>query len=1053
MSNVAKQPKVKTLGIQPSNLALPASPKKIFDEGIIHDALAAINDLFQGAAHYAYWLPSNTPNVWGTSEFGVTSTGSTSYPGGIGNAAKTTTLVNTPTIDTSLASYPLMGVTGAGKFVSGNSQYLSIASSSDWNLGTENFTIDFWVRFNTVSTQDLVSLSNSGASASEWVLQWTTYPRLALYIASGGSIYSSTWTPTANTWYHIALVRSGSTFYWFVNGSQLSTSSSSETIPNTSTPLTIGADVSKYGAENYLNGWLSELRVSNTARWTSSFTPPTVPYASDGDTILLLHMNTAFTDTEDARLGGYTFGTRVQYMGSTTSANAVTSFSFYCAYPDKFLLALYSDNSGSPGSELWNSSTSGTSCSSVPSWQTEDESSGTTDNSWNTGLTGNAYYWLMWQYQLDTFAGPAYVSGGTPGSGIYLAQAFGILSNNWSGGTSGPWNWSMYLTYTSSGTTTTSTETTTTSSGTTTIAPPLGMQPCSIEIGLNGSYTYMKDCGSGAILFYATKPETIFNDAIGNLTSGGSIFVRAGTYTFTTCPISLVGGSPSLVAGSCAAIGTTNVSNIELRGEGNATILTLGTNVNGIVIGVNGPGGWYVHDLQVNGNRANQNGAGTDPEFDGIYLIGNDESISNVYEHNAKTVGLKTWGNDEKILNNWVVDSDADGIQTSTGSGSVIQGNTVNGASDVGISISGGASSSISNVLCTGNVVENVNLGVSPYGGNTGNGIIVGDNGIAQGVTISDNVISQSAFAEINSGTGAGANKDVLILGNMMYSGYAGVEYAVLASNTAGLDIRDNFMDFSAGNGINIDSASTNVAITGNQIENAASTGEGIYVLAANTLISGNHIQGTQRPIYTNGSYTQIIGNVALNPSSGNGLELDTGATHGMVSDNYVDSRPTNLNAAMLVNAADCTVGNNRLIGKVGVDIQSRATSVIIEGNDFTGTIYPISSADSSYSAPIATGIILKNNVGYNPVGKITSPISGSTIVDWGSSSSWVSGTTYTNWGSPKTLYLTGGTITAIVVDGQTLFTAATTATIILQPGDTFSVTYSNAPTITVFGQ
>ena len=380
------------------------------------------------------------------------------------------------------------------------------------------------------------------------------------------------------------------------------------------------------------------------------------------------------------------------------------------------------------------------------------------------------------------------------------------------------------------------------------------------------------------------------------------------------------------------------------------------------------------------------------------------------------------------------------------------------GASDVGISISGVDSSVISNVLCTGNMVENVNLGVSPYGINTGDGIMVGDNGPAQNITVSDNIVKTVAYVGINIDGSAGppTDKDVLISANAIYStAEGGTGEAIAAAHTAGLTIEDNFIDFSAGSGIVIynDAVMADVVISGNQIQNADASGDGISVPIANVLITGNHIEGTQQPIYTDGAYTEIIDNVAMNPSSGYGLELDTGATHSMVSENYVDSPPVNFNAAMLVNAADCTVENNRLIGKVAVDIESGATGVVIEGNDFTGSTFPISSADSSYSAPTANGLILKDNVGYNPVGKIASPISGSAIVDWGSSSTWLSGTKYTNWGSPKTVYLTGGTVSAIVVDGQTLFTATTTTTIILQPGDTFSVTFISAPTITVIGQ
>ena len=92
-------------------------------------------------------------------------------------------------------------------------------------------------------------------------------------------------------------------------------------------------------------------------------------------------------------------------------------------------------------------------------------------------------------------------------------------------------------------------------------------------------------------------------------------------------------------------------------------------------------------------------------------------------------------------------------------------------------------------------------------------------------------------------------------------------------------------------------------------------------------------------------------------------------------------------------------------------------------------------------------------NTGYNPVGSISNPISGGTtyLVDSGSNSVWTSGMTYTNSGSPKTLDITGGAVSAVTQNGVTLFTA-TDCSVTLQPGDTFSVTFSIEPTINVIG-
>lgn len=76
-------------------------------------------------------------------------------------------------------------------------------------------------------------------------------------------------------------------------------------------------------------------------------------------------------------------------------------------------------------------------------------------------------------------------------------------------------------------------------------------------------------------------------------------------------------------------------------------------------------------------------------------------------------------------------------------------------------------------------------------------------------------------------------------------------------------------------------------------------------------------------------------------------------------------------------------------------------------------------------------------NPGFNPVGPLT----------MGSLTSLApTGTTYTNpWGLPVTVYVTGGTVTAIAVNGTT--TGLTSGAFRLGPGQTIKFTYTGTPT------
>jgi hypothetical protein len=48
--------------------------------------------------------------------------------------------------------------------------------------------------------------------------------------------------------------------------------------------------------EDCFDGYVDEIRVSNVARYTSAFTPPTAAFVDDASTELLIHVDTNFED-------------------------------------------------------------------------------------------------------------------------------------------------------------------------------------------------------------------------------------------------------------------------------------------------------------------------------------------------------------------------------------------------------------------------------------------------------------------------------------------------------------------------------------------------------------------------------------------------------------------------------------------------------------------------------------------------------------------------------------------------------------------------------------
>jgi hypothetical protein len=166
---------------------------------------------------------------------------------------------------------------GQSGLFDGTSDYLSTADSEDWDLGTGNFTIDCWVRFaNTGANPTICARTTS--SGNYFYLSWES--GFLRFRDAGGSInFSAAFSISTNTWYHVAVSRSGNDFRIFKNGVQIGT-----TYTNSASMLarSVGLDVGAMTmSANYeMNGWIDEFRWSKgIARWTSNFTPPTEEYS------------------------------------------------------------------------------------------------------------------------------------------------------------------------------------------------------------------------------------------------------------------------------------------------------------------------------------------------------------------------------------------------------------------------------------------------------------------------------------------------------------------------------------------------------------------------------------------------------------------------------------------------------------------------------------------------------------------------------------------------------------------------------------------------------
>lgn len=159
--------------------------------------------------------------------------------------------------------------------------YLYIPYSEDFNFGSGDFTIEFWVKFNSWGNAKSVLTKGWGGSDStgSFLIYTQGGSNIDFYasdngsgwaIASGQRIASNV---SLNKWYHIAVTRSGSTFRTFVNGT-LTTSwtNGSALFNSTSHGVSIG---NGYTGEQPVDCNIDGLRITKgVCRYTSNFSLP-----------------------------------------------------------------------------------------------------------------------------------------------------------------------------------------------------------------------------------------------------------------------------------------------------------------------------------------------------------------------------------------------------------------------------------------------------------------------------------------------------------------------------------------------------------------------------------------------------------------------------------------------------------------------------------------------------------------------------------------------------------------------------------------------------------
>ena len=214
---------------------------------------------------------------------------------------------------------------GASLLTDGTNDYIYVGPHTDWDFGTDDFTIEMWVRANALANDGLIARALAGAdsNAARWVLFLGSDGKLGFYSPNTVRCQGVT-SITTSVWTHIAVTRASGITRIFIDGVEDASDNQSYDITagGASRYLYIGTDPEVITTRSF-NGWIDEVRITKgVARYTGDFTVPVSAYLRHAAPSLSdPWISLGSTTIGDYLVSGLTDG--VEYKVSVRAENAL----------------------------------------------------------------------------------------------------------------------------------------------------------------------------------------------------------------------------------------------------------------------------------------------------------------------------------------------------------------------------------------------------------------------------------------------------------------------------------------------------------------------------------------------------------------------------------------------------------------------------------------------------------------------------------------------------------------------------------------------------------
>lgn len=203
--------------------------------------------------------------------------GSTTFTDSGSGFSSTWTAVDNAQIDTAQSVFG-----GASGLFDGTGDRITAPDDATWDFGTGNYCVDFRVRFTTTSCYFVDIQAGDAGGGQGPTMRLLGADRLIMYTQNNVKIDFTGTAFSTGVWYHIALNRSGTgagQLQLFRDGTEVASGTDAANLTGGTAGVTV-ADSNAAG--DALDGWLDEVRISNTSRFTANFTPQDHAYHTAG---------------------------------------------------------------------------------------------------------------------------------------------------------------------------------------------------------------------------------------------------------------------------------------------------------------------------------------------------------------------------------------------------------------------------------------------------------------------------------------------------------------------------------------------------------------------------------------------------------------------------------------------------------------------------------------------------------------------------------------------------------------------------------------------------